>query len=145
MLSVAAMLTIAPVLAVTTLICWDPARWGGSVDPLNILMMSLFGLITVALWPTYIPAIILTPLLMRQAATHRAFMSLPIPLLLGLSSLTGAAAGMCVLGWPILLSLTFSFELALNWAVAGAVSGATTATLICLLYRCAPGGGRQDP
>ena len=78
-LSIAAMLTVGPLVAVTTLVCWQSERWAGSLNPMAIVVMALFGLLTVPLWPTYIPALV--------------------------------------------------------WAVAGAVSGAVTLTLICLLYR----------
>lgn len=110
LLSVAAMLTIAPIVAAATLVCWHPDRWGGSVSPLNIIVMAFFGLFTVALWPTYIPAIIFAPLLMRWVAAHRAFRTCPLPLLFGLS-----------------LSI-------------GAVAGALTLSVICLIYRYAPQG-----
>jgi hypothetical protein len=136
-LSVAVMLTVAPLVAVTTLVCWEPERWGGSLNPLAIAVMALFGLLSVPLWPTYIPAIIITPLLMSWISTHRAFGRLSLPIFLGFSLLVGAVAGVCVMIPLILMALNDSSDShqALAWMGAGAVSGAVTLTLICLLYR----------
>ena len=141
LLTVAVMLTLAPVVAATTLVCWQPDRWGGSVNPLDILFMAFLGLITVPLWPTYILAMLITPRLMRRAAAHPAFRTFPLPWLFGLSWLTGAVAGVGVMAFVIFLSLTNSAELAMNGAAAGAVSGALTLSVICLIYRYAPSGG----
>ena len=135
------MLTIAPVVAATTLVCGHPDRWGGSMSPLNIVVIAFFGLFTVPLWPTYIPAIMVTPLLMKWVAAHPAFRTFPLPLLFALSLLIGAMAGVCVLAFVIVLSASDSTELALDWAAAGAVSGALTLSVICLIYRYGPRGG----
>ena len=135
------MLTIAPVAAVTTLVCWSPERWGGSLNPLHILVMAFFGLFTVFLWPTYIPAIVLTPHLMRRIAAREAFTRAPLPLLIATSMLIGAGAGICIFAFVIFMSLADSSELALSWMTAGAVSGALTLSVICLIYRYAPQGG----
>ena len=110
------------------------------MSPLNIIVIAFFGLFTVALWPTYIPAIIVAPLWMRWVAAHRVFRTCPLPLLFGLSLSIGAMAGVCVLAFVIFLSWTDSAELALNWAAAGAVAGALTLSVICLIYRYAPQG-----
>jgi hypothetical protein len=136
-LSVLAMLTVAPLVAATTLVCWQPERWGGSLNPLAIAVMAFFGLFTVPLWPTYIPALIITPLLMNWISAHRGFGRLPLPVLLGLSLPVGAVAGVCVTMPLFLVALHDSsdYHQALPWAGAGAVAGAITLTLICLLYR----------
>jgi hypothetical protein len=144
LLSVAAMLTLAPISAVTTLVAWQPDRWGGSLNPLNIVAMSIFGLLTVPLWPTYIPAVVLTPVLMKRVAAHQLFTKLPLPALIGLSLLAGATGGACVLGLFVLLSLEHSGSPAMNWTVAGAVSGALTLTLGCLSYRYPSQNVAQD-
>jgi len=141
LLSVAVMVTVAPVVAVTTLVCCNPDRWGGSVNPLNIAVMSFFGLLTVPLWPTYIPAIVFTPLLMRWVAGRRDFTTLPIPLVLVLSTLIGAVAGVCVLSYVVLLSLKGSSTMVLGWLTAGSISGGFTLSVICLIYRYAPPRG----
>ena len=87
------MTTVAPVVAVTTLVCWNPGRWGGSINPLAILCMSFFGIFTTPLWPTYIPAIALTPFIMRRVAAKKAFRGLPLWALMGISFVIGAFAG----------------------------------------------------
>jgi len=134
-ISVILMVTLAPVSAVTTLVCWNPGCWGGTVNPLAILAMSAFALFTVPLWPTYIPAIILTPFLMRRVSRTATFAKMPVILLLTISTFIGATAGICILGYVVLTSLRDSTELALNWSAAGAVSGALTFSVICAVYR----------
>lgn len=137
MLTFAAMLVVAPLVAATTLVCWQPDRWGGSVNPLAIAAIASFGVLSVPLWPTYIPALILTPLLMRRVSAHRAFVRLPLPVLVGLSLLVGAPAGACVL-MPVALMASKDSrgsDLVLSWLATGAVSGAVTLTLISLIHR----------
>ena len=136
-LSVLAMLTVAPLVAATTLVCWDPERWAGSLNPLAIVVMALFGVLSTPLWPTYIPALIVTPLLMKWISTYPAFRRLPLPVVLGLSVVVGAAAGVCVMVRLILMVLRDSsgYGEGLACASAGAISGAVTLALICLLYR----------
>jgi hypothetical protein len=138
-LCVAVILFIAPLITVTVLVCHHPERWGGSINPLNILIMSVFGLLTVKLWPTYIPAVVITPLFMRWLANKSAFISSPLPLILGSALLVGAIAGVGVLSYVVLISLKDSTELAFSWALAGAISGGLTLTIICLIYRYVPG------
>lgn len=135
-LSVIAMVILAPLVATTTLVCGWPERWGGSISPWAIITMALFGLITTPLWPTYIPAIILTPLLMRRIAPHRLFVNLPIPVLVLMSLLIGALGGICVM-FPV-IRMSLHTEFVLQWKMAGACSGAITLTLICLIHRCIP-------
>ena len=135
LISVILMLTLSPILAVTTLVCSHPERWGGSRDPLSILVMSAFGLITIPLWLTYIPAIIITPLVMRRIAVRPDFRALPLPVTLTVALLVGAIAGICVVILPVIMSLSDSLSLAFNWASAGAVSGAVTLALITMIYR----------
>jgi hypothetical protein len=132
------MLTIAPVVAVTALVCVEPGRWGGAPTPVGILVMAFLGVFTVPLWPTYIPSIIATPLVMNRIAAHDGFFTLSVPALLGLSLLAGAVAGMCVMLPVILLALADSLNLAMNWALAGTASGGVTGVLISAVYRWAP-------
>ena len=150
------MLVVAPLVAATTLVCWQPDRWGGSVNPLAIAMIAFFGVISVPLWPTYIPAVIITPLIMKRVSAHRAFLRLPLPVLVGLSLLVGALAGSCVIMRAVLMASMDSTgsDLVLNWLTTGAVSGAVTLALISLIHRlvdtraepCAsPNGGPATP
>lgn len=137
LLTIVAMLTVAPVTAVTALVCYAPERWGGSFNPLNILVMSVFGLFTVPLWPTYIPAVILTPWLMGGISSRRWFIRSPLWLVLPLSCLVGAALGLCVLSPVLLMSIGEKTTFA-NWALAGAVSGAVTLAAVTSIYRFIP-------
>ena len=136
------MVTISPVLAVTTLVCWNPARWGGSINPLAILIMSFFGLITTPLWPTYIPALAITPIIMRRIASLGFFKSLPLPLILGISLVLGVFAGIGVIS--IIVPWDDSLDLVLNWVSAGAVSGGITLALISFIYRYEPRTAEPD-
>lgn len=141
-LSVIAMVVLAPLVATTTLVCGWPERWGGSISPLAIITMALFGLITIPLWPTYIPAIILTPLLMRKIAPHRLFINLSIPVLVLTSLLLGALGGLCIM-FPV-IRMSLHTEFALQWKMAGACSGAITLTVICLIHRCISDEGAEQ-
>jgi hypothetical protein len=130
------MTTVAPVAAVSTVVCWNPERWGGSVNPLAILGMAFFGLITTPLWPTYIPAIVVTPLVMSKIAGLGIFNRLPLLILGGISLVIGAVAGIAVIS--IIVPWHDSLDLILNWVSAGAVSGAVTLAVISLIYRWTP-------
>ena len=128
------MVTVAPMLVVATMACIDPEHFGGGPYPLNVLIMTFFAVITVPMWPTYIPAIIFAPIIMRRVANLPRFHALPLPSVLVLSLATGAVAGACVM-LPILLMAVPPIWAA-RWAVAGAISGAVTLSLISLVYRC---------
>ena len=144
-LSIFVMLTVAPLVAVTTLVCWNPSRWGGPLSPLAIPAMAVFGLFTTPLWPTYIPALVLTPLAMRRIAALSAFRNLPLALVVGMSLVIGAVAGFAVIS--IIVPWGDSPDLIGNWVSAGAASGAITLAIISLIYRRTPrsaeSGGRE--
>jgi hypothetical protein len=53
------MLTIMPIGTVYGLVSFDPETWGGEPTPIRILGMAIFGLITVQVWITYIPSLII--------------------------------------------------------------------------------------
>jgi len=142
LLTIVAMLTVAPVTAVTALVCYAPDRWGGSFNPLDILVMSFFGLITVPLWPTYIPAVVLTPWLMSGVASRRWFVESPLWLVLPLSCVVGAVLGTAVFS-PLLLMSSHEKTTFVNWALAGAVSGAATLAVISCIHRCV--GAESEP
>lgn len=130
------MVTVSPICAVTTLVCWNPARWGGSVNPLAILVMSFFGMITVPLWPTYIPAVAATPLIVRLVARSRQFRTWPLPIILSISATLGVVAGIAVIS--IVIPWHEPLDLILNWLAAGAVSGGVTLAVISFIFRYEP-------
>ena len=129
------MLTVSPVVTCTIAVLLEPSRWGGSPDPLTILGMALFGVMTVYLWPTYMPALILTPVLMRRLVRTRSYQELPLSGLLGISAVVGAVAGVMVLLPVIWVTARDSELLARNWAIAGAVAGSVTLCLVVCIYR----------
>ena len=138
-LSVIAMLTLAPFLTVATLVLWAPDHFGGSVDLLSIIVLTFFGLITVPLWATFIPALFLTPLLMDGVSRCDWFRRLPLSAALGLSIPAGMLAGMAVMG----IILPWGEDaggayVILAWLIASAVSGGATLPVIALLYRFGP-------
>lgn len=141
-ISVFLMLSVAPVVAVSTLVFGDPGRWSGSQHPLAILVMAFFGLFTTPLWPTYIPALILTPIIMHKFARKGIFRRIPLPVLLLLAVVIGSITGVCVMFPLILMERAYSSGNPANWAMAGAVAGAATLLLITILYRLdgMPGG-----
>jgi hypothetical protein len=136
LLSFLTMVTVAPVAAVATLVFWNPERWGGSVNPLAILAMSVFGLFTVPLWPTYIPAVAATPFIMRRVARLPSFRSWPLAVVLGISFVLGVIAGVAVIS--IIVPWRESSDLVLNWVAAGGVSGGVTLAIISFIFRYEP-------
>jgi len=125
-ISVAVMLTVAPLVATTTLVCWNPSRWGGSFNPVVILGMSIFGIFTFPLWPTYIPAIVLTPFAMQWLSRCRVFARTPMPLMFAVALPLGAAAGFGIMA-PLLARIDAGDpDLWMNWAAAGCMAGAVT-------------------
>ncbi len=130
------MLTVAPIAVTTTLVCCRP-DWDRNVELviMEILVMALFGLITVPLWPTYIPAVVLTPLIMRRVAAWQSFQTTPLPVVILLSMIIGSLYGILILAPIIVSSMQHSEGLNRDWIVAGAVSGSVTLTCICLIHR----------
>ncbi len=130
------MLIVAPLVATTTLVCCHP-DWGGGVEQaiFDIPIMALFGLITVPLWPTYIPAIVLTPLMMRRVAAWQSFHSTPLPVVILFSMIIGSLFGVLILAPVIVMSIHHNEGLYRDWIFAGAVSGAVTLTCICVIHR----------
>ena len=133
-ISIILMVVVAPLLACSTVVCLEPSRWGGSINPITIVVMALFGLITIPLWPTYIPALIVTPLAMSFVARRQYFRTVPLPVLIGISLVIGAIVGPLVLIRMVLMSLNEP-RLAMSWAIAGAVAGSLTLGLIVMVYR----------
>jgi hypothetical protein len=135
-LSILVMTIVAPVAAVTTLVCWNPERWGGSVNPVAILGMAFFGVITTPLWPTYIPSVLLTPLVMSRIARRQIFQTMPLTIIGGVSAVIGAICGIAVIS--IIVPWHESLDLVLNWVSAGAVAGAVALPAVSLIYRWTP-------
>ena len=133
-ISVIVMLTVAPLVTCSTLVCLEPSRWGGSFNPFTIVGMAMFGIITTPLWPTYIPAMVITPLLMKVVARTRFFRKAPLPILTGIAVPIGGLLGSLVQVRVILLNLKEPKH-AIIWAVSGAVAGSITLCFIVLIYR----------
>jgi hypothetical protein len=124
------MIVIAPTATVTTLVLYHPDRWDGTLSLGKIVGMAFFGLVTVPLWFTYIPALIFAPIIIRRITSHPAFFSSPLPIFISVALFAGAVAGICVL-LPVIAPAAFdSRDLALNWLCAGAVSGGISSLII---------------
>jgi hypothetical protein len=128
------MLTIAPFSAVIGMVLSDPELWESSMNLETLLVFSMFGIITVPLWITYLPMTILSPFIMKYLSSQDRFYSLPIPILIALSLMFGAILGVVMIS-PLFILNFEKNGLELIWVVAGASSGATTLTLLTLLYR----------
>lgn len=129
------MLTVAPFTATFALVHFDPSNWGGSTSIKTILEMSIFGLITVPLWLTWIPALIVTPMYMRKVSTNPDFHSNQIGKFIAMAMFRGAIGGILVLAPAWILTLAEPIKLTLNWIFAGVVSGVITGVAISFTYR----------
>lgn len=134
-LTVLLLLGLAPVVAVSALVFGDSERWREAQHPLAILAMAFFGLFTTPLWPTFLPALVLTPLAMHKVSQTRSFKQIPFPLLLGMGVIVGALAGMGVLLPIVCKEGADPSGNPVNWARAGAVSGAVSLVVIFILHR----------
>ena len=143
---VSALLGLAPIAATTTLVLSDPSRWGESLNPVAILGMAVFGVLTVPLWPTYIPAIIITPFVMRWLSRQTVFRQMSLLGVVVASVPIGALVGFVVF-WPI-LGLDLG-GLWWQWATAGIMSGAITSSVITVVHKKwfsgRQGGARASP
>jgi len=128
------LLIVAPLITSATLVCLDPTRWGGSINFIAVVSMAVFGLFSVPIWPTYIPVLVITPILMEKISSLHFFWKTKCSVLYGSSLILGALAGPLVMMPLILLSKDDS-GLALCWAIAGAVSGSFVSVLIVMYYR----------
>jgi hypothetical protein len=129
------MLVVAPLVAVTTLVCLHPGRWGGAQSFLTIPFMAIFAVLTTPVWATYIPTMIVVPIAMRRIAGSRRFSAVRLPWLLLLSMVAGGIAGACVLGPVVFLASRDTDSLAADFLAAGAVAGAVSLAIICLIHR----------
>ena len=129
------MLTITPIAAAFGLLSYDPSRWGGEINIVNILGLAMFGLISVPLWFTYIPSLILTPIIMKHLSAKENFYTIPLWKFYAFTLLYGSAAGIFIVFPSILLATKASIDIILNWVWSGMVAGFTTFFLISSLYR----------
>ena len=130
------MVTIAPIILFTALVCWNPEGVGGSINPLLMLAGSVFVLFTTELWPTYIPAVVLTPLIVRQVARMQSFQNLPMLFLLSIAFVLGFIAGVGVVS--IIVPWHESAKVISALCAAGGVSGGVTLAIISFIFRYEP-------
>ena len=129
------MITIAPLLAILILLFLNPAEFGGSPNWQGVFIMYSFALITIPLWITYIPSIILTPIIMHKISKHEVFYSISIIGLISLSLLSGAILGVLIMSPILWVVHSDPDSLFFTWVLSGAVSGSITLTVIVLIYR----------
>ncbi len=129
------MLTVAPIVVATGLVCLDPKNWGGSPNLQNILAVTFFGLITIPLWITYLPSLILTPMIMEKISSHQLFYSMSLWKFIFISLMCGTICGVLILSPIIIAALSDPINIILNWIWVGAISGALTLTIISIVYR----------
>jgi len=119
------MLTVSPV---TTVISLDLIL-GITPTIEGVLWMAVFGLFTIPLWITYIPALVITPFAMKKLAGRNYFYDAPMWKFISISVVVGSLLGAIVLS-PMMDSTNF-----LNWSLSGCISGSITLTLIAIVYR----------
>ena len=129
------LVSVAPISAATTLVVLKPDMGGGAPTVVTVLLMALFGLFTVPLWITYVPALIATPFVMHRLARSPSFQKIPLAMLVTIALPLGTVAGLFVLAPVVVMALNDSGALAFVWMTAGAVAGAITFPLIVTTYR----------
>ena len=134
-ISVLVMVTISPLLVILTLTLANPGEFGGNPDLQSILMMYMFALITVPLWITYIPSIILTPIILHKMRKKKSFHNISLLALIALAVMSGALIGVLILALLLFLVHKEPNNLFSSWILSGAVSGAISLTIIVLIYR----------
>ena len=135
-LNVLTMLIVAPAVAVITLFNLHPAQWAGAEAFLPLPFTLILGLLMMPLlWLTYIPTVIVMPIAMRRTAASQCFATLRLPWLILLSGLLGGILGAYVLGPVAFKCFLDADSLAVDFLAAGAVAGATSLAIICLIHR----------
>lgn len=129
------MLTITPIATVYGLVSFDPENWGGEPTLMGILGMAIFGLITVQVWITYIPSLILTPIVMNRLSNKNKFYEIQKWKFFVISAIGGSMVGIFIVLPCILLSVSGSLKIIVNWAYAGLVGGGITYPIIASIYR----------
>jgi hypothetical protein len=135
LLCVIILLFATPTLAATCLAFFDPKHWGGEPTVPGILMMAIFGVLTVPMWLTYLPTLVLTPMAMNRMASNEKFHSMPLWELLLFAVMIGAVIGIFIMSPMILRSLGSPLKLIVNLIGAGSISGAISYTAITMLYK----------
>ena len=129
-------LTVAPLITSIALVCLAPSRWGGHPNVFTVLTMAVFGVISAPIWPTYIPTIVLVPMVMIIIAKTRFFIAAPLPLLVAIFAVLGSIVGLLVIGRiALMLFRENELGLAVDWIVSGALAGTISSSLILLCYR----------
>ena len=134
-ISVIIMIIISPLIVIVVLAVLNPTEFGEVINIQTVLTVYMFAIITVPLWVTYIPFIVLIPIIMQIIAKREAFHELQIIKFVMLSSTIGSICGVLVLSPVLFLVAADSDPLILSWVLAGAASGAITSTVITLTYR----------
>lgn len=129
------MLTVAPILAAFGLLLYDPSRWGGEINLLNVLGVALFGLISPPLWFCYIPVLVFTPIIFKRLSKKEKFYTITIKRFYTISIFFGCIVGVFVMLPLIVIAAPKSVDVSLNWLFSGVVAGGTTLPIISSLYR----------
>lgn len=142
LLTIIVMITITPIMATIGLISFDPSNWGGGLSVGNVLTSAFFGVITLPLWITYIPSLVIAPIVMSQISKSNRYQELSFNKLICLSIPSGAIIGIIILSPLIIMAFenntssnSETIKLVSNWVFAGALSGAVSLPIITLIYR----------
>ena len=129
------MLTVAPIIAATGLLLYDPSRWGGEINLINIIGLTLFGLISRPLWFSYIPVLIFTPIIFKRFSEKEKFYTITKKKFYSISIFYGCIVGVFVMLPLIVIAAPKSIDVSLNWLWSGVVAGGITLSIISSLYR----------
>ncbi len=134
-ISIIVMLTIAPIIAASGLLLYDPSRWGGEINLINIVGLALFGLISPPLWFSFIPVLVFTPIIFRRLSEKETFYTITIKKFYAISVFYGCIVGVFVMLPLIVIAAPKSIDVSLNWLWSGVVAGGITLSIISSLYR----------
>jgi hypothetical protein len=91
------MLTVTPIMGATGIYLYDTKSFGDSSIIGSILIMAVFGLITVQVWVTYLPAIIFTPVVLEKISRKESFYKIQYWKFLCVSILGGIGVGVFIM------------------------------------------------
>ena len=144
--SIIILLTVTPICGFLGFGIFNPNFWDGTslIDVLMVwkyrinlfewAQVIIFGLIVTQLWITYIPVLIVTPILMRNISKKEKFYSLSLSKFIAISISMGIVVGFFAM-FPCLILSRKNIELFITTIAAGVFSGVITSLLIALLYR----------
>lgn len=107
---------------------------GERLNFIAIFAMMIFGYLTILIWPTYILALILVPIVFEKLVSDIEFVAISTIQFRIKYACYGALAGVFVLS-PLIFLSSVKPSIMLVWITAGSISGAISLTFIATNYR----------